>query len=267
MRFFAQRKIFLGIIILIFLIVLLNISPFKGLVSVIRRPLMFSGSLVYSISRPINAFFFGLTNSASLAEKLSQQQKQISLLLFELEQKNQCNIEAKSDFESFPELFSAQIIKAKVISSQFDSSKHVLLIDQGENEGVFIGAPVVSLEGAFVGKVIQAHESSSFVLLATDSSSAIASALSSNRSVQAIVRGKKGISLSMELIPQDADIKTGDIVLTSLLEEKTPQGLLIGTVASVKYIEGQLFKEATLFPFISAESLDHVGVIIAPNLK
>ncbi|MBU2575687.1 rod shape-determining protein MreC [Patescibacteria group bacterium] len=267
MRDLLQHKSRVGIILLIILIALYNTTPISGAFSIIKRPIAWAGSFFYSAGKPINNFVFAITKGTDLIKRQEQQEKQIVSLIFELEQIKANNKFYGKNFTELSNLFVSTIIESKVISSQFNAGKHIILINKGTKDGIVAGAPVITEQAIFVGKVIQVDKNSSAILLVTDSSSAIASALSSDMSVQSIVRGKKGISLDMELIPQDADLQTGNIVVTSLLEENTPQGLLIGQIASVKYTEGELFKTATLSPFVSISSLSNVGVIIPIDLK
>jgi len=267
MRNLFQHKIRISIIILVIIIVLYNTTRLSEVFSIIKRPIMWSGSFFYSAGKPINNFFFAFAKGNDLLKKQEQQEKQIASLIFELEQVKSNNEFYGKNFIELSNLFVSTIIESKVVSLQFNSGKHILLINKGSKDGIVEGAPVITEQAIFIGKIIQVDKNSSVILLITDSSSAVASTLYSDMSVQSIVRGKKGISLEMELIPQDSELETGDIVVTSLLEKDTPQGLLVGQIASVKYIQGELFKTATLSPFISASSISSVGVIIPNNLK
>jgi len=202
---------------------------------------------------PVRNFWFSLTSGPYLAEKLLQAEEKITLLEYELQN------------NSSPVLPGASVensINARAIMIQERGFSRTLLINKGSKDGLFIGAPVIANKSVFVGKIINLDENFASVLLVTDSSAAIAASLGTEPEIQAIVRGMQGLSLYMELIPQDTEIKAGDIVVTSILEENTPKGLLLGTVSTVHYIEGQLFKEATLSPFISLPSLSEVSVII-----
>jgi len=252
---------------LILFIVLYNTTALANAFSFARKPIIFIGSILYTAGKPINNFFAALAKANSLSFQIASQQEMIADLNFKLNELGIDSKESEQSFEQLSNLFSASIIKTRVISSHLSAGKRIVILNKGENDGIKEGCAVITDHAVFVGKVIQAKKDFSAVLVVADSSSTVASSLASNPDIQAIVRGKQGMGLEMDLIPQDADIDQGYVVITSLLEENTPQGLLIGTVASVKYTEGELFKRASLSPFFSIHNLSDVGVIIPNNIE
>ncbi|PIZ81339.1 MAG: hypothetical protein COY02_02570 [Parcubacteria group bacterium CG_4_10_14_0_2_um_filter_41_6] len=267
MRFIARYKKQIAAVFLILFIVLYNTTALADAFSFARKPMLFMGSILYTAGKPINNFFTALFKANSLSFQIASQQEAIADLNFKLNELGAGSEESEQSFEQLSNLFGATIIKTRVISSHLSAGKRIVILNKGESDGIKEGYAVITDHAVFVGKVIQAKKDFSAVLVVTDSSSAVASSLASNNNVQAIVRVKQGIGLEMDLIPQDAVIDQEYVVVTSLLEENTPQGLLIGTVASVKYTEGELFKRASLSPFFSIHNLSNVGVIIPNNIE
>lgn len=260
MRFFLRNKKAAIAIAISGFIILYNLTSFSSVFSILRQGLFSTGSFFSFISSPGRKAWFGITQGPAAYEKISRQEKKIALLLKELNAKED-NIN-EQNFDEFSKILGSNIVETSAIAAKFSAGKHILLINKGKSDGISSGLAAITPEGVFVGKIIKTEEHSSVILLPVDSSSAIASVLAKDRSITAITRGKQGIGMQMELIPQDADIQPGDIIATSLLEENTPQGLLLGTIESVRYIEGELFKEAAVSPFFSLPSLSKIGVII-----
>jgi len=154
-----------------------------------------------------------------------------------------------------------RIIAASVVAASSSSGAHVVYLNRGSAQGVQPGLAVITPLGQLLGKVTAASETAATVLLTTDSSSVIAVTSRQDQTMQAIVRGILGASMVMDLIPQDTRIEKGDTIVTSLLEENTPPGFAVGTVADVSSVPGQLFKYAALEPLFQLYSIGTVGVI------
>ena len=66
----------------------------------------------------------------------------------------------------------------------------------------------------------------------------------------------------MDLIPIDANINAGDLVLTSGLGGNYPPNILIGQVASVRSTATSLFQQAALQSAVDLDRLDIVLVVV-----
>jgi len=70
-----------------------------------------------------------------------------------------------------------------------------------------------------------------------------------------------GGRVKITLIKNDANIKSGDLVLTNGIGGIYPQNLLVGSVEQVNAQEGQPEKEATLKPIADLDHLQRVQII------
>ena len=71
-----------------------------------------------------------------------------------------------------------------------------------------------------------------------------------------------GLSFSMTNVPQDQDVREGDLVVTSGLEGNIPKNLLVAVIDGISQVESEIFKTATLKPIVSFDNLSYVTVII-----
>jgi len=69
------------------------------------------------------------------------------------------------------------------------------------------------------------------------------------------------VTLLTELIPQEAKVQPGDIVLTSGLGGDLPRALVIGQVSGVTQRDTDLFQSAALRPAVDLNRLEVVTVI------
>lgn len=120
---------------------------------------------------------------------------------------------------------------APIIGRSGDAWWQEILIGKGKKQGVTIGA-IVEGQGGLVGRVTNAGDASSQVLLISDSSSRVGVMVSRSR-VMGILRGKNQAMGTVEFFVRDADVKAGDIVVTSPVSSLFPQGIPVGRIRSV----------------------------------
>jgi rod shape-determining protein MreC len=68
--------------------------------------------------------------------------------------------------------------------------------------------------------------------------------------------------LTLELIPQDIKVQSGDLVLTSGLGGGYPPDLIIGQVVNVRSRDFDLFQQATVQPVVDFNRIEIVLVIV-----
>jgi len=123
---------------------------------------------------------------------------------------------------------------AQVIGRDFEPFSSSIILNKGRRDGIVEGNPVIASGGVLVGKIIKSEDSTSVVRLINDNQSRIAGTLTNKDTSIGLIEGGYGISVHMNLIPQNETINIGDTVITSGLEEGVPRGLLIGTVEAVE---------------------------------
>lgn len=262
--FFKQKKFILAVGIIL-LIVVYNFTALGAQGSRLQAVFYYLGSPFWRAGLAVRSAWTGLTGAWAWQAKLAESEKQSSILAAENAQLNFLRDENRQlrELLGFKTTVSQTVLPASVLAWSDFSGRSVIVINQGSDNGVLLKLPVVSSDGVLIGKVVSITPGTAMVLLTVDSESSIAASLARDSSVQAIVKGKMGLSLLLELLPQDTVIAVGDIIVTSALEDNTPPGLVIAKVAAVFYKEGELFKRANLEPLVSLPNLKTVGVIQA----
>lgn len=144
----------------------------------------------------------------------------------------------------------------------FDPSPflHFVIINRGSNDGILRGMPVVTDQG-LVGRVDAVIADAARVQLITDPASNVNVRLQNAKTEASLVGSVTG-DLILELIPQDSDVRTGDLVLTSGLGGGYPPDLIVGQVVNVRSRDFDLFKQATLQPVVDFNGLKIVLIIV-----
>jgi rod shape-determining protein MreC len=135
----------------------------------------------------------------------------------------------------------------------------MLTINLGKQDGLHDGLAVVTPAG-LVGRLVNVGDRTSRILLITDTASSV-NALTMRTRVTGIVQGKGEGKLVMRYIEQGADLKVGDIVLTSGLGGTFPPGQPLGQVTAVRQQDIELFQEADIRPIVDFPRLEQVIVI------
>jgi rod shape-determining protein MreC len=136
---------------------------------------------------------------------------------------------------------------------------HYVIINAGSNEGVLPGMPVVTDKG-LVGRVDAVIAEAARLQLVTDTASAI-NVRTQASNAEAMLVGSITGDLTLDMIPQDANIQVGDMVLTSGLGGNYPANILVGQVISIRKLQSELFQQAAVQANVDYNQLQFVLVI------
>jgi rod shape-determining protein MreC len=130
-----------------------------------------------------------------------------------------------------PEVIEKRLV-GEVISVEVSSLRQRLLINRGGRSGVYKSQPVVTGEGV-LGQVFRTGPFSSEIILITDAEHALpVQVLRSGVRTIAIGTGRS-TALDLPYVPQNYDVKVGDLLVTSGLGQVFPYGLPVGRVTKV----------------------------------
>jgi rod shape-determining protein MreC len=124
-----------------------------------------------------------------------------------------------------------QMIPAEVVSRKGSGWFETAILDRGRRSGVVKGSAVVSFRG-LVGQIEQADPYTSLVIGLGDENSAVGGTVQRSR-VSGIVQGQGEDDLLLNYLPKDADVRKGDIVVSSGMGRVIPKGFPIGRVMRV----------------------------------
>ncbi|MEK7545703.1 MAG: rod shape-determining protein MreC [Patescibacteria group bacterium] len=161
----------------------------------------------------------------------------------------------------FAEKRTTAPVVARVLARTPEAGTHTILLDRGSDDGVAVEMPVIAAGGVLIGKIFKVDRASSIALLLTDTRSRVGASVQNADRTQGLVQGERGLGLEMRLIPQNEEIRVGDLIVTSGIEPLTPQGLVLGRVEEVQTQEKNPFKKALI---ASPVAFDQVSVVAIP---
>jgi rod shape-determining protein MreC len=125
-----------------------------------------------------------------------------------------------------------RVLVASILNVDLDPFRHRVLLDKGAADGVFKGQAVLDAEGIF-GQVAQVHARTAEVILISDAEHAIP--VQSNRTGLRTIAVGTGDSkrLSLPFVTVEADLKQGDLLLSTGMGGVFPPGYPIAEVTRV----------------------------------
>ncbi|WP_289538882.1 rod shape-determining protein MreC [Pseudomonas sp. SO81] len=137
-------------------------------------------------------------------------------------------------------LVDERVLVTELIGVDPNPFTHRILIDKGEKDGVFLGQPVLDARG-LMGQVVEVMPYTARVLLLTDTNHSIPVQVNRN-GLRAIAAGTGNPErLELRHVADTADIKEGDLLVSSGMGQRFPAGYPVATVNEVVHDSGQPF--------------------------
>jgi rod shape-determining protein MreC len=152
-----------------------------------------------------------------------------------------------------------EYVSAAVIGVDASPFLRYVIINRGSDDGLRRGMPVVTHQG-LVGRIASVLPNAARVQLITDSSSRI-NVLLQKSGAEAALYGSLTGDISLQSIPQDAEVNVGDVIITSGLGGDYPSDLIVGQVSGVRRRPSDLFQTASVQPVVDFAALKVVLVI------
>ncbi|NQY62196.1 MAG: rod shape-determining protein MreC [Alteromonadaceae bacterium] len=128
----------------------------------------------------------------------------------------------------------------EILSVDSDPYTHQVVINRGANDSVYEGQPVLDDRG-IVGQVLHAGTTTSRVILIADLTHAVPVRIRRN-GIRLIVTGSGRIDRLIDNnVTHSTDVKVGDLLVTSGLGEKYPEGYPVAKVTHVVQDESRPF--------------------------
>lgn len=146
---------------------------------------------------------------------------------------------------------------AEILSVDSDPYTHQVVINRGASDGVYEGQPVLDALGV-VGQILHVGQTTSRVILITDVSHALPVRVKRN-GLRLLASGSGQIDrLNHNFVPQSADVKVGDVLVTSGLGGKYPEGYPVATISFVSNDESREFMRVFSTPIAEIDRLRYL---------
>jgi rod shape-determining protein MreC len=149
---------------------------------------------------------------------------------------------------------------AEILAVDANPYEHNLIIDIGSRDGVYDGQAIVDANGV-VGQVIETGAVTAQAILISDADHALPVEVNRN-GLRTIARGTGEFDrLELPFLPNNADIRAGDLLVTSGLGGAFPAGYPVAVVNAVTRIPQEPFANVTATPSAALDQVREVMLI------
>lgn len=157
-----------------------------------------------------------------------------------------------------------RVMIAEIVGVDADPFRHIVMVNKGAPEGVYVGQSVLDARG-IMGQVIEVGPQASRVMLIADREHALPVRVARN-GIRAIVAGNGEINeLTLQYVPESADVKVGDLLLSSGLGLRFPAGYPVAVVTRVNKTGGSEFADITARPVAELDRSRHVLLLFTQH--
>jgi rod shape-determining protein MreC len=211
------------------------VDPIKYLVDI-------PTSVLTNVADNLGSYAALVTENSHLKDEQLVQKSQ--LLRFEALEKE--NIRLRALLENSYKL-GDQVLIAELLSINMEPYKQIVVVNKGTYFGVHPQQPVVDANGV-VGQIFRSMPLSSEVMLITDLNHAIPVQVNRNGLLTIAVGSGQINRLKLPFLPGNADIRPGDLLVTSGLGGTFPRGYPVAVVDDFTSQANKPFANITATP-------------------
>lgn len=265
------QKILMGVIISVILIVFLNTfqTQIKNYFYFMTAPFF---KAFWQSGDNVSDFFESFLNAGGITQENNNLKQENQQLL------SQINLLHKTIKQS-------QSIKEVIKNTQKDDFKFILaeiigldsdfiMLNKGSDDGILENMPVISGQKVVYGKIFKVYKNFSQVMLISNKNSVLDIKVGpweslqvqqdnnpEKNSIYGAVKGGGKLSLYLDLVPLEAEINQGDVLISSALEGIFPKDLLVGKIISKNKNDLKPFQTAQIQPFFDVKNVDNLFII------
>lgn len=157
-----------------------------------------------------------------------------------------------------------RVLIAELLQVDFDPYRHQILLDKGTRHGVRVGQPLLDEDG-IVGQVIHANAFTSTAILITDPNHALPVQVNRN-GLRTLALGTGDFhALDLPHVPNNDDIRPGDLLVTSGLGGRFPRGYPVAKVVRVEFDPSRPFARIVARPTAHLDRRREVLLIVGDS--
>lgn len=155
------------------------------------------------------------------------------------------------------ERVQVNFITGELIGVNYDPFSQQVVINRGRQDGAYTGMPVVDASG-IMGQLVSVSPYTSRLLLISDTNHALPVVVNRNGSRFIAQGAGRSRSLRLDHVPETADIREGDLLITSGLGGRFPFGYPVARITKVAHKRGEPFMDVEADPLAQLQRSRYV---------
>lgn len=160
--------------------------------------------------------------------KLVKRDQELSVKTMRYEALEQENARLRNLADALPPLVTRSVL-AEVVNANLSGQRQRLVIDKGETSGLYRSQTIVDAQG-LVGQLVSVGPWSAEVLLITDPGAGVPVAIVRTGLRTAAIGTGDSDELELPYVRVTADVKVGDVLVTSGMGGVFPEGIPVGVI-------------------------------------
>jgi rod shape-determining protein MreC len=207
------------------------LQPVRATLSVVVYPLQWAVDAPFALGRWVGENLASRQALIDRAEALQAQNLVDQVRLQRLAALEVENARLRELMSSSKRLVE-RVAVGELLSVDLDPFRHRVVVDKGVGAGVYEGMPIVD-SGGVMGQIVSVGPLDSQAILITDASHSLPVEVNRN-GLRTIAVGTGDIDrLELPYLPNSADVREGDLLVTSGLGGRFPRGYPVGIVRKV----------------------------------
>ncbi len=241
------------------------LQPLRTALATLVGPIYVIAESPYRVSREASVTFSTRGSLIDENAALMQRNLQLSQIAQQFVTLQQENTRLRQLLGSRARL-GTQVLVAELIGIVPTPNTYQVEIDKGADAGVFVGQAVIDADGLF-GQVVEVAQFSSRVMLIIDAAHAVPVQVNRN-DFRSIAAGTgRPDRLELEYVPITADIRVGDVLVTSGLGGHFPPGYPVAEVVSVVVDPSMTYAQVSARPLAALDRSRHVLLVFGSKVE
>lgn len=159
-----------------------------------------------------------------------------------------------------------RVVISEIIGVDPDPFRHLILLNKGADAGAYVGQPILDARG-LIGQIVEVGPRVSRAMLVTDRQHAVPVRVNRN-GIRATLAGTGEMDrMQLMYVPDSADIKVGDILVSSGLGLRFPAGYPVAVVSKVERSGSAEFAVISARPSAEIDRSRHVLLLFNRSLS
>ncbi len=223
-----------------------HLSRLRQAFSIVVYPIQAGVSLPFEAWRWASESLATRSTLLSENEQLKNEQLHFNVRLQRMAALEAENARLRAMLESSARV-SDRVLVAEILAVDLDPYRQRFTINRGLGDGVYIGQALLDANGV-VGQVVRVEAFASEVVLISDADHALPVTVNRNGLRTIAIGTGDSARLRLPYLTNSADVKPGDLLVSSGLGGVFPSGYPVGRVLEVSRQPGQSFAEVIAEP-------------------
>lgn len=223
-----------------------NLEIMRGALATLTYPIRLAAALPNRIGGELSEDFSRRRALLARNEALQHQALKLQARLLRMKTLERENTRLRALMDAAGKT-RGKVRVGEIMSVDLDPFRQQVAINKGGMDGVYVGQPLLGARGV-MGQITHVDPFSSIAILITDPNTAVPVEISRNGLRTIAVGTGDSAQLDLPFLTNNADIKTGDVLVTSGLGERFPRGYPVAVVTEVTRKPGAPFADVSARP-------------------